>query len=269
LAAAGFPDINDAIKFLTTISAHLTIHFVKQNFLMESVSFIKQWVSVLVVVISLAAVNQKVEATQFISNLDEQWSGGGMGEIEGLFREGVPYGSMTSHFTTGAGSFSVNAVTLEFHFTSSYPTTAPQWVNVQLFQTGGVADILLGSFGNPVVNPSPTQWPQSSRPNSYTTFIDFSPIGQINLDSNSQYSLVLSVPANSPVTAALMFAKPGYTSPTDWTMSATTSGNPYITAHGYYLVMAVDATATPEPGVLGLFSLAGLCSLWYRRKAKK
>jgi len=238
---------------------------------MESVLFFKQWVSVLVVVISLAAVNQKVEATQFISNLDEPWTEGGIGDIEALFPGGAHTGNDTNHFTTGAGSFSVNSITLEFEDDSSYPAgvSAPQWVNVQLFQKVGVANILLGSFGNPVVNPTPTQWPQSSHPLAYTTFFDFSPIGQINLNSNSQYSVVLSVPANSPVDAGLMFAEPGYTSPTDWTMSSTTSGNPYITAHDYYLVMAVDATATPEPGVLGLFGLAGFCFLWHRQKAKK
>jgi hypothetical protein len=244
--------------------------FLKLDFQIKSVFSIKQRLLVLAVVFSFASVDQKAEATQFVSNLGDLWTGGGIGDIHGLFPGGAYYGADTNHFTTGAGSFLVNAITLEFDYSSSYPAgaSAPQWVNVQLFQTVGVANILLGNFGNPVVNPVPTQWPQSSNLNAYTTFIDFSPLGQITLDSFSQYSVVVSDPTNSPVDAALMFAaSPAYTSPAGWTMSATTSGNPY--AYGEYLVMAVDATATPEPDVLSLFSLAGLCLLWHRRKAKK
>jgi hypothetical protein len=35
-----------------------------------------------------------------------------------------------------------------------------------------------------------------------------------------------------------------------------------------YSQFAINATAIPEPGVLGLFALGGLAFLWHRRKAK-
>ena len=230
---------------------------------MKSMFFIKQKLWLLVVIFSLAAVNQKVEAIIFVSNLGDFWTEAGIGDIEGLFPGGNHYGTDTAFFTTGAGNFSVNAITLEFADDSSY--SAPQWVNVQLFQQTGRGNLLLGSFGNPVVNPTPTQWPQSSHPNAYTTFIDFSPLGQINLNSFSQYSVVVSMPAKSPVAAALMFANSSaYTSPANWTMSATTSGNPY--ALGEYLIMAVNATSVPEPSVFGLLALG--CLFFGFRRSK-
>jgi hypothetical protein len=37
---------------------------------------------------------------------------------------------------------------------------------------------------------------------------------------------------------------------------------------GNYAQFAINATAIPEPGVLGLFRLGGLCFLWHYRKAK-
>ena len=37
---------------------------------------------------------------------------------------------------------------------------------------------------------------------------------------------------------------------------------------GDYAQLAINATAIPEPGVLGLFGLGGLAFLWHRRKAK-
>jgi hypothetical protein len=37
---------------------------------------------------------------------------------------------------------------------------------------------------------------------------------------------------------------------------------------GVYEQFSLNASAVPEPGVLGLFGLGGLCFFWYRRKAK-
>ena len=39
-------------------------------------------------------------------------------------------------------------------------------------------------------------------------------------------------------------------------------------ALGGYPQYAINVTDVPEPGVLGLFGLGGLCFFWYRRKAK-
>jgi hypothetical protein len=197
-----------------------------------------------------------------VSNLGHAWTQPGIGDIHGLFRGGTPYGSDTAYFTTGADNFLVNAITLEFENDSSYPagTSAPQWVSLQLFQQTGGGNRLLGTLGNPVVDPTPTPWPESANPNAYTTYFDFSSLEPINLNPFSQYSVVVSMPANSPVDAALLFTRSSYISPVGWTMYPTTSGNP--AAAGEYLVMAVEATSVPEPGsivilVSGFIILSG------------
>ena len=181
-----------------------------------------------------------------VSNLGHAWTQPGIGAIQGLFRGGTPYGSDTAYFTTGAGNFSVDAITLEFFFDPSITSpSAPQWVSIQLFQQTGGENVLLGTFGNPVVDPTPTPWPESANPRDYTTYYDFSSLEPINVNPFSQYSVVLSMPTNSPVDAALLFTISSYTTPVGWTMSPTTSGDP--TSAGLYLVMAVEATSVPEP----------------------
>jgi hypothetical protein len=191
-----------------------------------------------------------------VSNLGHAWTQPGIGDIHGLFRGGTPYGTDTAYFTTGTGNFSVDAITLEFTGDSS----APQWVNIQLFQQTGGENVLLGTFGNPVVDPTPTPWPESGNSRDYTTYYDFSSLEPINVNPFSQYSVVLSMPTNSPVDAALLFTISPYTSPVGWTMSPTTSGNP--SASGEYLVMSVEATSVPELDsfvilVSGLIILSG------------
>ena len=179
-----------------------------------------------------------------VSNLGHAWTQPGIGAINGLFRGGIPYGTDTAYFTTGAGNFSVDAITLEFEGESSYPLliSAPQWVSIQLFQQTGGENVLLGTFGNPVVDSTPTPWPEWANPRDY---YDFSSLEPINVNPFSQYSVVVSMPTNSPVDAALLFTISSYTSPVGWTMSPTTSGDP--SSAGLYLVMAVEATSIPEP----------------------
>jgi hypothetical protein len=195
------------------------------------------------------ATGLKAEAIEYVSNLGSLWTEGGIGDIHGLFPGGSPYGNDTAGFSTGVGGFAVNSITFEFEFDSGYPAglAAPQWVAIQLFQGGS----LLGTFGNPVVDPRPTQWPQSSNPGAYTQFINFSPLQPIFLNPFAQYSIVAGMPANSPVSAALLFTKSSvYTASGGWMMGATTTGNPY--ALGEYLVMAVDASPVPEPNTAAL-----------------
>ncbi len=194
-----------------------------------------------------------VQADVYLSNLDELWTSGGIGDIHSLAPGGNPYGTDTARFTSGTGSsFALNAITLEF-----FPANSPQyWLNlhVQLFRQAGSA--LLGSLGNPAINPKPTQWPSS------TTFVDFLPLVPISLDPSSEYAVVLSVPASSSTAANLLFTRSSaYTTPTDWIMGLTTSDNPY--ASGEHLVLAVDVTPIPEPSAAAL--LLGGCLAWMRR----
>jgi hypothetical protein len=197
-----------------------------------------------------------------VSNLGHAWTQPGIGDIHALFPGGTPYGTDTAYFTTGSGNFLVNAITLEFEDDSSYAagTSAPQWVSLQLFQQTGGGNVLLGTFGNPVADPMATPWPESANPNAYTAYFDFSSLEPVYLNPFSQYSVIVSMPANSPVSAALLFTKSSYTSPVGWTMHPTTSGNSY--ADGEYLVMALEATLVPEPGsivilVSGIIILSG------------
>src|SRR6266403_3518356 len=128
---------------------------------------------VLPVMLCLLANSQKAEATLYVGNLDNLWTQSGIGDIHNLFPGGTPYGNDTARFSTGAGSFSVHAITLEFFDPGSLSgQSAPQLVSIQLFQGGS----LLSSFGTPIVDSRPTQWPQSVYPSTYTQFIDFSPL---------------------------------------------------------------------------------------------
>jgi len=223
----------------------------------------KKLLTLLVMLFCVAVSGQKTEAALYVSNLGNLWTEGGIGDIHGLFPGGSPYGNNTARFTTGAGSFSVNAITLEFEFDSGFPAgvVAPQWISIQLFQGSS----LLGSFGNPVNNPTPTQWPQAANPSAYTKFINFSPLQTITLSPSTQYSIVTSMPANSPVAAALLFDRSQtYDSMGGWVMGNTTSGNP--SAAGERLVMAVDATPVPEPTMAVLW-LSGLFVLICGRRS--
>lgn len=195
------------------------------------------------------------QGTIYVGNLHTPWTEGGIGDIHGVFRGGTPYGPYTAHFTTGSGTYSLNAITLEFEFDSGYPegVSAPEQLAVQLFRQTANGNVLLGNLGNPIANPTPTQWPESSNPNAYTTFLDFTPDRGMNLNPLAEYSVVLSMPAGSSVDAAVVFAKSSiFTSRDGWALRETTSGNPYES--GEYLVMAVNATLVPEPDTADLLS---------------
>jgi hypothetical protein len=155
--------VSSTFRILGKPSRYITIQ-------MKSAFSIKKELLVLTIVLCVVANSQKAEADLYVGNLGNSWTQRGIGDIHGLFPGGEPYGSDTARFTTGAGNFSVNAITLEFEFDLGYPAgkTAPQLVNIQLFQGGS----LLSSFGNPVVDSRLTQWPQSSNPSAYTQFID-------------------------------------------------------------------------------------------------
>ncbi len=208
----------------------------------------------------LMASHLGANAEMFLSNLAKRFDAwGSIGDIHGLFPGGSPYGTDAVDFATGDGSFLVNSVTLEFWVDPSSPPPAERWIDIQLFQRNGATELLLGRFGNPVPNPLPTQWPNK------TKYVDFSPLQEIRLKPFSQYSLVLSMPNESPTAAALLFSvSSNYVAPSGWTMSATRSGNPYAT--GEYLKIGIDATIIPEPGAASLFITGFIVSILWRRR---
>jgi hypothetical protein len=213
----------------------------------------------LVAALLLLTASLRASADIYLSNLDNRWDiPGSIGDIHDLFPGGFPYGTNSIEFATGNGIYDVNAVTLEFFFDQVHPAAAPEWIDIQLFQTTDATELLLGRFGNAVPNSEPTQWPNN------TKYFDFSPLQEIRLKPFSQYSLVFSMPRESPATAALLFSiSSNYVAQSGWTMNATKSGNPHAT--GEYIKVAVDATIIPEPNVAILLIGGFIISIVWRR----
>jgi hypothetical protein len=192
----------------------------------------------------------KSHATFYVSNLDNVFSGGGIGDIHGLFQGGAYYGTDTAHFDTGTGNYTLNFITLEFY-------SGSQYVTAQLLQNGNI----LATLGNPQVNAKQTQWP------AYTKFINFYPTTPVQLSPLASYDILLSNPAGSGGDAALLFSlSSAFASSAGWTMSPTTSGNP--SAFGQYLKLAVDATPVPEPSATILLIGATAISFIIRGRRK-
>ena len=51
-------------------------------------------------------------------------------------------------------------------------------------------------------------------------------------------------------------------------LNSSSGGSPWTSIPSSDAQFAINATAVPEPGVLGLFGLGGLAFLWHRRKMK-
>jgi hypothetical protein len=230
----------------------------------------KKQLGVMAVMFALLTFPARTGATTYVSNLGNIFSGGGIGDIHNVFAGTGFEGS----FSTGVGSFNLNFVTLEFFITPGlFPPQSWTDVNVQLYQQVGGQTVLVGQLGNPTVNSTPTQWPPSSNPLTYTTYFDFHPLSQINLSPYSDYLVAVSGSPTGPSPAAgLLFTmQPGqYTTPANWTMGlATTSTfdgttiqlDPFPQIGYEALKLAVDATPVPEPGATGLALLGGAALL--------
>ena len=226
-----------------------------------------KWTSAVIVFIATTFC-LRVNAVSVLSNLGDQWTTGGIGDIQALFPGGTPNGYDVATFTSGAGTYALNFVTLEFEFDASYPAgvSSPGALSVQLLQGSTV----LGTLASPVAESTPTQWPQSSHPRAYTTFYDFSSSTKITLNPNTKYSLVISMPGGSGVDAALMFtASSAYTSVGGWSMGPTsTPGNQYTA--GEFLKLGVNATRVPDAANTAVLLSGGFgMVIWCRRKFRR
>ncbi len=203
-----------------------------------------EYLHVFVIIPLLLTTVSDSGAAVYLSNLSNRWvdpanpSVNDIGNIENLFPGQYTF---TARFTTGAGSFALNSVTLEF--LSSPGLFAPQsWTNldVQLYRKVGKHSKLLVTLGRPTINSTPTQWPHSSTyPYDFTTYIDFHAMRQVILQPFSQYQVSASDPTNSPSAAGLLFSvSSNYTTLDDWQMGPT-SGNAW--GVGQFLKLAVDA----------------------------
>ncbi len=196
-------------------------------------------------------------ATQLLSNLGNIYPQG-IGDIHGLVSGGDTF---IAHFSTGAGTYQLNSVTIEFLTLTSAPATIESWnssLDIRLFQADGGTTNWLGSFENPQINSAPTQWPQSSHPTAYTTYVDYDPNEPMVLQPFTEYSLLAHKPDGSSQVADLLFSKSAdYVTPADWQMDPTSASNTF--ANGEFLKLAVGATLVPQPGPLGFVFLG--CAL--------
>jgi hypothetical protein len=201
-------------------------------------------VAVLVALGVFMADVAELRAAVYLSNLENRFEGGGIGDIGGVPNN---WTSVAAGFTTGAGSFKLNSVTLEFYLNTSDFPPPPYWTNavVHLYQQRGNERLLLGSLKSPTLNPLPTQWPQPSAmfPGSYTAYVDFHPLNQTILHGSSTYVVDISDPPISSTPLALIFSgSSNYTSAGEWKMAPTV--RPFETGVSF-LNLAVSADAVP------------------------
>jgi len=209
-------------------------------------------------VVPHTAQAQDIASQAMISNLDQIWTQGGMGNFETVI-PGHGYGFM---FKTDATPYLLNTVTFEmlnggnpatldiqlYTLEGSFPSTNPNFVSA-------------GQLGDPTIDSRPTQWPGS------TSFVDFTPITPITLAPDTDYLIGVIEPANGDDNNALTFNfNYTYTFSGDWSSFIVpywSYGPPLgpppapqgwkIDSSNGSLMLEVNATPAPEPGVSMLF----------------
>jgi hypothetical protein len=157
-------------------------------------------------------------------------------------------------------------LTLEFIYTPSQQGLAN--MEIVLFEQEGDQSIRVGDLGNPTVNPTSTQWPQSVSRENYTVYIDFHPLTPFSLQPDSHYLIGIKERTFNPSwDVGLLFTRsPQFTTPADWQMGQTTTHDRY--ANGEFLKFGLDATPIPEPLPTTLMLLAGaalaVAIMWQR-----
>jgi len=214
--------------------------------------------------ISLVSRVQAAVPQVMISNLDQLWTSGGMGNFETVL-PGYGYGFL---FDTGASPYTLDRVTFE-------ELGGPGTVQVQIYAAPGDPLpgsnpnlVLVGALGNPVVDPRPTQWP------GYTSFIDYTPVSSITLAPNAYYLITATEPVNGNDATALTFNfNYSYTVSADWYADPDSTyqylgSNPIPNPSGWApagsagsIMVEVDATPVPEPSALGLLAVGATALL--------
>lgn len=203
----------------------------------------------LLAVLAISSGTPKLCATEFISNLGNLWPNQGIGPCASLLPGN---GGEAGYFSTGAGVFTLNSITLEFLVAPDYG----EWNSVDLLLYQQVRSApypqysLVANLNSPAVDGRPTQWPPGTFPNMYTLCIDFHPVEQVGLEPFTTYMFTATVPASSSVIAdVLLTESTAYVAATGWQMTLPNPAN---------LMFAVDATVVPEPNVLALTLLGCL-----------
>ena len=171
---------------------------------------------------------------------------------------------LAAEFITGtnAGGYSLNSIQLAMTDASGIPSGFTVMLYTSQAHTslpGNRLDTLDGSL-NPVSS------------GIYT----YNPTNNITL---SGYYLIVVTAGTSVTNGAYDWSLAGtnsYNASGNWFAGTVTGGEDIFTSQNGSSwnfseanpQFAINATAVPEPGVLGLLGLGGLCFLWHHRKAK-
>ena len=195
----------------------------------------------------------------YLSNLGQSGGAVGVGSnswLSVLFTAG-----------TNAGGYLLDNIQLEMGTAFG----SPSGFTIMLYS--GLGSGSSGSIGT---------WSGSADPSTNGIYI-YTSATQIVLQPNHFYFIVLSAetPYSSPAIAnpiGYLWARAQNNSSQHNPIGGWTGGNGYSYStdfgsswnfiSGIDPQYAINATAVPEPGVLGLFGLGGLGFLWQRRKAK-
>jgi len=213
-------------------------------------------------------------AEVLVSNLDERWTvPGSIGDINEVVSD--PYSGPVGVFRTGTGRHLLTSVTLEHAFWRTLPVS-PQF-RILLFARAEVAPPgpeaqILAELQHPVVDPTPTQFPDFSQR------VEYSSLDPVMLEADTTYWLGAYLPPGSPG-AALMFAfSTGERGLDGWSISDLSHAG-FADENGIVswslssfglsssmLKFAVNGVAVPEPPLWSLFALGAPWVMLFSRR---
>jgi len=207
---------------------------------------------VLAVVLSVPQIIQ-AQGTTYLSNLSQPSTGS----------EAVGSDSwLAAEFFTGnnVSGYELNSIQLAMTDPSGNPTD----FTAMLYQH---------IFGSVFLGPNLGTLEGSANPSTADIYT-YNPAGNLTLSPNDYYVIVLT--AGTAVADGAYEWSESTTSPISsdgWAENSfffysSNDGSFWAAISGTYPQFAINATAVPEPGVLGLFVVGGLGFLWHRRKAK-
>lgn len=208
-------------------------------------------------------------ADVLVSNLDERWTDQGIGEIHGVFAS--PFSGWAGVFTTGAGQYRLDSITLEH---AHWGTLAiPPGFRLRLYASAEfppltAASSLLLELGNPTLNATPSQFP------GFSQRVDYHAPTPFNLDPETTYWATTYLPSGAP-DAALMFVhstgdigEPGWSLSDFGRVGYEVDSEVVWNVSGFgqdVLKFSVNGTVVPEPSrwAMGLVGI-GLLLVPYR-----
>lgn len=211
----------------------------------------------------LVGLCSSASAEVLVSNLDERWTvPGSIGDINDVVSD--PYSGPVGVFRTGTGRHLLTSVTLEHAFWKTLPVS-PQF-RILLFARAEVAPPgpeaqILAELQHPVVDPTPTQFPDFSQR------VEYSSLDPVMLEADTTYWLGAYLPPGSPGAALMFVFSTGERGLDGWSISdfshagfADENGTVSWSLSSFglsssMLKFAVNGVAVPEPPLWSLFAL--------------